>query len=307
MTRFTPLSIVALLATPAFALEEGTYPLITENGGGELMVARDYISMLTTGPDQCEVGLSGQILRGADASWAVIVETGEEPCVLYGTRNAFSTVGASCALFIEGDCRLTGQIGSAPARTARPIQVIRPIIEGRFRRLDQAGRSALQTLLAAEGLYAGTVDGVYGSATEDAFVAYMQRMADQGEPVDGNSTTFIRELMSRLAEEGRGLITTAAPVTGEEADTGGAEAPVFLGAWSCGGYTFRFTPDRYQVINEYDRSVLSEGRLRPDGVVGRTAYLELVGYGNLTFDGVGTRDMIMHDPSNGETWDCAPG
>ena len=41
-------------------------------------------------------------------------------------------------------------------------------------------------------------------------------------------------------------------------------------------------------------------------VHGRTAYLELVGYGNLTFDGVGTRNMVMHDPSSGETWDCAP-
>lgn len=147
-------------------------------------------------------------------------------------------VGPSCRLVSPRGCPLAGEIGGAPSQTAGPIQVIRPIIQGRFRNLDEGGRLALQALLAAEGLYAGTVDGIYGSATEDAVVAYMQRMVDHGEAVDGNSTTFIRELMSRLAEEGRPLLATAAQ--------SGAASMILNASWFCRGETYVFTQNTYR-------------------------------------------------------------
>lgn len=58
------------------------------------------------------------------------------------------------------------------------------------------------------------------------------------------------------------------------------------------------------MINQFDGSVLGEGRLRPDQFDDRNAYLELVGFGNLSFFDVGTADMLMHDPMIGDSWPC---
>ncbi len=304
MSRPALFALAALIATPALALEKGTYPVTTASGAGELRVTERLVSLLVTGPG-CEAAAEGRVLRGADGSWAGVIETGEEPCVLLGSGSGFAPIGASCAVIAPVGCPLEGSISVSDVARP-PVQVIRPLLEGRFNRLpSDADRRAVQALLAAEGLYQGEVDGVYGEGTETALVALIQRMADQGEEVDGNSSSFVRELITGLAKTGRALDAPAPPDAGAPTSASDGSAP-YVGSWSCGGQTYAFTADRYRIINEYDGSVIREGRLRPDGVVGRTAYLELVGFGNLTFDGVGTRDMVMHDPSSGETWDCAP-
>lgn len=307
MSRPALFALAALLATPALALEEGTYPVTTANGAGELRVTGRLVSLLVTGPG-CEAAAEGRVLRGADGAWAGVIETGAEPCVLLGSGSGFAPIGASCAAIAPVGCPLEGSISVADVARP-PVQVIRSLLRGRFSALDEPDRRAVQALLAEEGLYAGEVDGAYGPGTEEALIGRLQGMADRGEEVDGNSSRFIRELLAAMAGEGGPLVAAAetpAPEAREAAQAAEGGAPVFVGSWSCGGQTYAFTADRYRVLNEYDGSVIREGRLRPDGVVGRTAYLELVGFGNLTFDGVGTGEMIMHDPSSGETWDCAP-
>jgi hypothetical protein len=125
-------------------------------------------------------------------------------------------------------------------------------------------------------------------------------MADAGEEVDGNSAPFVRELLAGLAEEG-------APLTAEAAPAAPSGAPVYAGTWNCGGFTVQFSEDRYAFLNPQNGTVVREGRLRPDSVEGRTAYLELVGYGNLAFFYIGTPEMVVSEPSIGEIWDCRPG
>jgi len=304
MPRTALFALAALIATPALALEEGTYPVLIQDGRGEISVTERWLSMSLTGPDACQAVGEGVVLRGADGAWGAIFETGAEPCVLVGDQKGFAPVGASCAALATGGCEFRGQIGSGEAPTrvtaAAPVQVIPSLLRGRFSRMEERERIAIQSLLAERGLYSGGIDGAYGPGTEAALTAQIQSLADQGEEVDGNSARFIRELLEGMAEQGAALTAAAAPVTTAPSSA----VPVYVGAWSCGGYTFEFAPERYRMINEYDGSVLNQGQLRPE-VDGRTAYLELVGYGNLTFAGVGTRYMVMHDPSNAETWDCA--
>jgi len=315
MPRLPLFLLAALVATPALALEEGTYHVQGDAAQGEISVTDRWLSLTLIGDNACQAVGEGAILRGADGAWGAIFETGVEPCVLVGDATGFVPVGASCAGLSTRGCEMRGRIGaiasgtqvaaadSAPgAAASEPVQVITALLEGRFNRMGRGERFAIQSLLSERGLYAGGVDGAYGPGTEAALIAQIQSLADAGEPVDGNSSSFVRDLLRGMAEEGAGLTAQAAPTSRAAPDDG----LIYARAWSCGGYTFRFTPDSYKMINEYDGSVLNQGRLRPD-VVGRTAYMELVGYGNLTFDGVGTRDMIMHDPSNGETWDCAAG
>lgn len=300
MPRTSLFALAALIATPVLALEEGTYPVLTESGDGEMSITDRWVSIFVTGPGACEAAGEGLILRGADGAWGAIFETGAEPCVLVGNGDGFVPVGASCADLGTGRCEMRGKIAGDPVKP--PVQVIKALLEGRFNRLSSAERRSVQALLAERGFYDSGVDGTYGPGTEAALIAQLQSLADEGQEVDGNSTRFVRELLEEMAEEGAELIAQAAP-TPRAAPGAGL---IYARAWSCGGYTFRFAPDSYEIINEYDGSVLNQGRLRPD-VVGGTAYMELVGYGNLTFDGIGTRDMIMHDPSNGETWDCVAG
>lgn len=314
MSRPALLALLSLLAAPAAALETGTYPVTPAfgtEGGGELRVLAGRVELSLSGPDGCTATGTGALLRGPSGAWAALLETAAEQCVLIGTPTGFSPLGEGCGSLVTGSCQMAGTISSASVEdtpAAEPVQVIRSLLRGRFNRLEEADRRGVQALLSERGHYAGQIDGAYGDGTETALIALLQEMADRGEPVDGNSTRFMTELMGRIAAEGRALsaptVQPAAPVA---APSAGSAEPVYVGRWSCGGTTYAFTADRYQLINEYDRSVIREGRLRPDGVDGRTAYLELVGYGNLTFDGVGTRDMVMHDPSSGETWDCGRG
>ena len=309
MSKAPLIALIALLATPALALEEGTYQISAGEVSGEIKVTDRWLSFLVTGPETnpelCLMSGEGAILRGTNGDWASIFETGEEPCVLYGNRASFTHLGAGCALLTSGDCEMSGTFTGVSPEAAGPVQVIRPLLSGRFGRMDPEERRAIQALLAEAGHYEGAIDGAYGPGTEAALIAHLQGMADRGEPVDGNSATFIREMIEGMAEQGRALTAAPAqPAPSGEAQTASG-SPVYVGSWSCGGQTYAFTADRYRMINEYDGSVIQEGALRPDAVEGRTAYLELVGYGNLTFDGVGTRNMVMHDPSSGETWDCA--
>ena len=293
MSRFPHLLFAALVATPAFALDEGTYQVRTETGEGEITVSQRWVSLLVTGQNGCEAVGEGRVLRGADGAWAAVFETDSEPCVIVGDHEGFAPVGANCSVLGPRGCEFSGQFEEY---MAAPVQVITALLRGRFNRMSDPDRRAVQALLEQRGFYDGGVDGAYGPGTEEAIIAQIQSMADQGQEVDGNSTSFVRDLLQDLAREGAALTAQAAPA-----------APVgssfYDGAWSCGGYTFRFTPDSYRVINEYDGSVLKAGVLRPD-IDGRIAYMGLVGYGNLTFDGIGTRNMVMHDPSNAETWDC---
>jgi hypothetical protein len=312
MSKAPLLTLLTLLATPALALEKGTYPVSSGELSGEIEVTKGWLNFLMTGPDSdpelCQVMGFGPILRGTNGDWAAIFETEGGPCVMIGDRASFSHVGESCAQLTFGDCEMSGVFTEVNPEAARPIQVIKSILGERFDRLSREDRRSVQAFLLKGGLYEGKIDGSYGPGTEAALIAHMQGMADRGEPVDGNSTTFIRELIADMAVQGRAL--TPAPVeapaqTATPAQAGSA-APIYVGSWSCGGQTYAFTAERYRMINEYDGSVLKEGRLRPDEVDGRTAYLELVGFGNLTFFDVGTPDMVVHDPSNGETWDCVP-
>lgn len=295
MPRPALLVFAALVAAPAFALEEGTYPVTIGAGGGTLQLSGPFMSLSVTAPARCETTYDARLLRGEDGVWAGLIG---EDCVLLGSRKGFSQVGASCAALLPSGCELRGEI--VGDRTPIPVQVIRPLLEGRFDRLPtDADRRAVQAILAEEGLYEGPIDGVYGDGTETALVARIQRMADQGQEVDGNDARFIRELITGLAEQGRAL---AAP-----APTAVASGPApYVGSWSCAGVLYRFTEDGYRLTNEEDGSLIAEGRLRPDGVEAGTAYLELVGYGNLTFFGVGTGEMFVHDPTNGESYDCFP-
>lgn len=301
MSRPALLVLAALIAAPAFALEEGTYPVTIGAGGGTLELSDGLMSLSVTGPAQCQTTYDARLLRGDEGDWAGLIG---EDCVLLGTRTGFQPVGASCGADLPAGCELRGEI--AGERTARPVQVIRPLLEGRFNRLpEDADRRAVQALLAEEGLYEGAIDGVYGDGTETALIARIQRMADQGEEVDGNSTSFVRELITGLAEEGRDLAAPAAPAASAAAPVTAGAAP-YVGSWSCAGLLYRFTADRYRLTNEADGALIAEGRLRPDGVEAGTAYLELVGYGNRTFFGVGTGEMFVHDPTNGESYDCFP-
>lgn len=310
MPRPALLALFTLLAAPAAALETGTYPITLPDGvegGGQIEVNSDFIEVFITGPGGCNAVGGGTLLRGPDGAWAALLNTGEtkgRQCVLVGTSTGFSPVGDGCRTLVTGSCELAGSI-TAPV--SQPVRVIRAILEGQFNRLDEAGRRGVQSLLAERGHYTGQVDGVYGDATEAALIALLQAMADRGETVDGNSTSFIREVMRGISAEGIALNAPAVSPAAPAAPSAESAEPVYVGRWSCGGTTYAFTAESYQMINEYDRSIIREGRLRPDGVDGRTAYLELVGYGNLTFDGIGRPDMVMHDPSSGETWDCRRG
>jgi peptidoglycan hydrolase-like protein with peptidoglycan-binding domain len=311
MPRLPLFLLAALVATPVLALEEGSYPVQGDAAQGEISVTERWLSLTLIGENACQAVGEGRVLRGADGAWTAVFETGAEPCVLVGDENGFVPVGASCGAFGSGACELRGQLGAgdatqvadadpAPRVTAsEPVQVITSVLRGRFNAMSASERRAVQALLAERGFYGGGIDGAYGPGTEAGLIAELQFLADEGQEVDGNSTRFVRELLEDMAEEGAELIAQAAPTPRAEPDAG----LIYARAWSCGGYTFRFTPDSYRMINEYDGSVLNEGVLRPD-LDGRTAYMELVGYGNLTFAGVGTRDMVMHDPTNAETWDC---
>ena len=299
MPRLALLVSAALIAAPAFALEEGAYPVTMGAGGGTLTLADQLMSLSVTGPARCEMTYEARLLRGGEGVWAGLIG---EDCVLLGSRKDFHQVGAGCVALLPVSCELRGEI--VGERAARPVQVIRPILEGAFRRLSDAERRALQAILAQEGLYQGRIDGVYGAGTETALVGRLQRMADQGEKVDGNSTTFVRELIVRLAADGRALVGPAPAA--RSAGPGGAGPAPYVGSWSCAGVVYRFTADGYRLTDEADGTLIAEGLLRPDGVERGTAYLELVGYGNLTFFGVGTGEMFVHDPKNGESYDCFP-
>lgn len=298
--RHALLVLAALIAPPAFALEDGTYPVTIGTGGGTLELAERFMRLSVTGPARCEMIYEVPLLRGVDGVWAGVIG---EDCVLLGSRKEFGQVGASCAALLPAGCALRGEIDGE--RTARPVQVIRPLLEGRFDRLSDADRRAVQAVLAEQGLYQGPIDGVYGDGTETALIARIQRMADQGQEVDGNDAGFLRELITGLAEEGRALAAPATPATETPAIVASG-APPYVGSWSCAGTLYRFTQDGYRLTDEADGSLIAEGRLRPDGFEAGTAYLELVGYGNLTFFGVGTREMFVHDPTNGESYDCFP-
>jgi len=307
MTRFSLLALVALLATPGFALEEGTYPFRTETGGGEITVARDRVRINVTGPDECSGFGAGPLLRGEDGVWATFFSSLGQECVVLGDATSLREVGEGCREFSRHSCPFEGQLQFVPADSAQDqvsssattIRVAPAMLKWRFDRLGRSDRQAVQRRLAELDLYTSGIDGAYGPGTEAGLIDYIQGMADRGETVDPLSVTFINEVLARIATEGRAI---AAPEPSPQPTR--SDGPIYVGTWSCGGYTFRFTSDKYEMINEYDGSVLNAGRLRPDGVDGRTAYLELVGYGNLTFDGIGTRNMVMHDPSNAETWDC---
>lgn len=300
MPRFSQALLAALIATPALALEEGTYPVLTPTGGGEITVSDRWLSITLTGSGSCEAVAEGRVLRGETGDWAAVFETGAEPCVLVGTAKEFVPVGGSCAALGSGGCELRGQLGVVQAAPSEPVQVITAILRGRFGALGEAERRAVQSLLAERGFYVGEVDGAYGPATEAALVAQLQSMADAGEVVDGNSTRFIQELMEAMAGEG-------APLAAEVTSAAPSGAPVYAGTWNCGGFTVRLSEDRYAFLNPQNGSVVREGRLRPDSVEGRTAYLELVGYGNLAFFDVGRPGMVVSEPSIGEIWDCRPG
>jgi hypothetical protein len=293
MPRFPHLLFAALLATPAFALDEGTYQVRTETGEGEITVSQRLLSLFVIGDNGCEAFGEGRVLRGAEGSWAAVFETGSEPCVLVGDHKGFVPVGSSCSALSARGCEFRGDL---EGHVSAPVQVITALFKGRFNRMSDRDRRAVQALLKQRGLYDGVVYGAYGPGTEAAIIAQIQSMADEGQEVDGNSAFFVSGLFEDLTREGRALMAQATPATP-------VGSPIYDRAWSCGGYTFRFTPDSYKVINEYDGSVLKAGVLRPD-IDGRIAYMGLVGYGNLTFDGVGTRNMVMHDPLNAETWDC---
>lgn len=296
MSRLPHLLLAVLVASPAFALDEGTYPVRTETGSGEITVSQRLLSLTVTGQNGCEAVGEGRVLRGADGAWAAVFETGSEPCVLVGDHEGFVQVGASCSELSTRGCEFRGQM---EGHVAAPVQVITALLEGRFNRMSDPDRRAVQALLEQRGFYEGGVDGAYGPGTEAAIIAQIQSMADEGQEVDGNSAFFVRDLLQGLAREGGALTAQVSP----SAPVAASGAQIYDRDWSCGGYTFRFTPDSYRVINEYDGSVLKAGVLRPD-IDGRIAYMGLVGYGNLTFDGIGTRNMVMHDPSNAETWDC---
>jgi len=306
MSRPLLFSLLALFAAPASALELGTYPVTAGQGSGELQVFRDTLEIAITGPDGCTGAGSGPLLRGAEGAWAAVLTTGTKQCVLVGSPTGFSSVGDGCASMTTGSCQMAGTMTARGSVAAEPIQVIRPLLRGRFNRMDEEDRRAVQTLLAEQGHYAGRIDGAYGDGTESALFAHLQAMADRGEPVDGNSSTFVRETMADMPEAGRALTVPApaSPTTVKPEITPSAGGPIYAGRWSCGGITYIFTADRYQMISDFDGRVLQEGRLRPDGVDGRTAYLELVGFGNLTFFGVGTSEMMMHDPVIEDSWDC---
>jgi len=311
MTNPPLFALLTLLATPALALEEGTYPVSSGDISGEIEVTDRWLNFFMTGPEEnpdiCEVMGSGPILRGTNGDWAAIFETEGAPCVMIGNRATFSHVGEGCALLTFGSCEMSGVFTGVSPDAGHPVKVIQIFIEAPFSRLSLEERRAIQTLLKERNFYKGNIDGAYGPGTEAALIAHMQAMADRGEPVDGNSSSFVLELITSMAAEGIKLMPAKNPPATSAPSKGGTAHQIYVGSWSCGGQTYAFTAEGYRMINEYDGSVLKEGRLRPDRVNGRTAYLELVGYGNLTFDEVGFRDMIMHDPSSGETWDCAPG
>lgn len=309
MSKPVLFSLVTLLAAPALALEVGTYPVSSASGGaGEAFVSAERVELSLNGPDRCEIAVSGPILRGPEGVWASLVGSSAAQCVLIGTLSDFSALGDGCGGLVTGSCQIAGLIGparevtpEAPTASA-PVRFTAPLLNWRFEAQSSADRVRIQAFLADQGYYNGALDGVYGPGTQAAIVAQLQAMADRGEPVDGNSAVFLSELMTELAGRGRALSARSGTPAAPNGSASGE--PVYVGRWSCGGTTYAFTVDRYQLINEYDRSVMQEGRLRPDLVDGRTAYLELVGYGNLTFDGIGRRDMVMHDPSTAETWDC---
>ena len=299
MSRTSLFILGALIAAPAFALEEGTYPVTIGSGIGELELSERLMRLQVTAPAQCEMTHEAPVLRGAEGGWAGLIG---EDCVLVGSRVGFHPVGAGCSALLPAGCALRGEI--VGERTAGPVQVIRPLLEGRFSRLPEADRRAVQAILAEEGLYGGAIDGVYGDGTEAALIGQLQRMADRGEPVDGNSASFLREMISGLAVAGRELVVPAAPAA---QPASGATGPApYVGSWSCAGVLYRFTEDGYRLTEEANGALIAEGRLRPDGVDGGIAYLELVGYGNLTFFGVGTGEMFVHDPRNAESYDCFP-
>lgn len=202
--------ILALAAAPAFALDEGTYPVRSDGAQGEISVTERWLTLSLTGSRSCEALGEGRVLRGAEGDWAAVFETGAEPCVLVGNRKEFFQVGGSCAALGSGGCELRGQIGSG-ARSSEPVQVITAILRGRLGDLGAAERRAVQALLAERGFYAGGVDRAYGPATEAALIAQLQAMADAGEEVDGNRAPFVRELLAGLAAEGAPLAAEVAP------------------------------------------------------------------------------------------------
>jgi hypothetical protein len=300
MPRPALLVLAALIAAPAFALEEGTYPVTIGAGVGELELSERLLSLRVTSPASCEMSHRARLLRGPEGDWAGLIG---EDCVLIGTRTDFQQIGAGCAAVIPPECELRGDITGD--RTAKPVSVTPALLEWQFTRLPASDRRSIQRLLAREGHYKGSIDGAYGPGTEKALISRLQRMADQGEGVGGNDAFFIRDLIAELAASGRGL---AEPKRSETADpiVGASGEPLYVGAWSCAGVVYRFTADGYRMTDEADGTLIAEGRLRPDGVEAGTAYLELVGYGNRTFFGVGTGEMFVHDPTNGESYDCFP-
>lgn len=304
MSRLPLFLLAALVATPVLALEEGTYPVRGETASGEISVTDRWLSLTLNGENACQAVGEGRVLRGADGAWGAVFETGAEPCVLVGDETGFVPVGASCAALSARGCEMRGWIEAGAPETqvsaSAPVQVIPSLLRGRFSRMEEGERRAVQSLLAERGFYDGGIDGAYGPGTEAALIAQLQSMADQGQEVDGNSTRFVRELMEGMAEEGAELIAQASPppsVSGRN----------YVGTWRCRGETYVFSADRYRMINDYDGAVLYQGRLRPDLVDDEDAFLELIGYGYLSFFDVGTPDMLMHDPRIGDSWPCRRG
>ena len=310
MTRFSLLALIALLATPGFALEEGTYPFRTETGGGEITVARDRVRINVTGPDECSGFGAGPLLRGEDGVWAAFFSSLGQECVVLGDATSLREVGEGCREFSRHSCPFEGQLQFVPADSAQDqvsslattIRVAPAMLKWRFDRLGRSDRQAVQRRLAELDLYTSGIDGAYGPGTEAGLIGYIQGMADRGETVDPLSVTFINEVLARIATEGRAI---TAPEPSPQPTR--SDGPIYVGTWNCSGFTVQFSEDQYRFIDVRDGSVEQEGRLRPDLVDGNDAYLELIGHGNLAFFGVGTPEMIVHNPVNAETWDCRPG
>jgi len=83
MTNPPLFALLTLLATPALALEEGTYPVSSGDISGEIEVTDRWLNFFMTGPEEnpdiCEVMGSGPILRGTNGDWAAIFETEGRP------------------------------------------------------------------------------------------------------------------------------------------------------------------------------------------------------------------------------------
>lgn len=302
MSRTALIALIALIAAPALALEEGTYPVSSAQGDGSLVIEAGRVEIRLSGPDACSASGAGALLRGAGGAWAALLGPSPAQCVLIGDAAGFRPLGEGCAELATGSCQLAGSIGSpepSEVTPARPVRVAASMLEWRFDRLSREDRRSAQRRLTELGLYPGGADGAYGPGTEAGLIGYLQGMADRGEPVDSLSVTFIEEVLARIVLEGRAVTAAASP-----ARQGGA--PIYVGRWACSGTIYQFSADSYRMIDQTNGALIAEGPIPAGAHDGVGMYLTVPGVGNVTFYKPGTPDMFVHDPVSAESWDCFP-